>query len=152
MVVAPAVDRRPALALEDASPGSAHDEKQEDNGQKSAPKASIAEMIAHLQGARQGQRPQGAPKAKTQTKGKAGAKVCKTTKKEKTQAKAKVCKPTQKGCDKPKSVHVERSVSHVLARTGKSCYPKSKAFPYKTPAGIAHAKKLAWKWLREVCP
>ena len=57
-----------------------------------------------------------------------------------------------KGIVKPKgrSIHVEASVNHVLARTGLDTYPKSTIFPFKTPAGITAAKQLATKWLKSV--
>ena len=133
-----------------------------ENGQQSAPKASITQMIAHLQGARRAPAAKEPAKAKAKTKGNAKTKG-KAKTKGNAHAKAKVVPPKAtvgkpakipKGTDrrKQKSVHVERSVSHVLARTGLSWCPKSKAFPYKTVAGIEHAKKLAWKWLNEVCP
>ena len=119
-------------------------------------------MIAHLQGARRAPAAKEPAKAKAKTKGNAKTKG-KAKTKGNAHAKAKVVPPKAtvgkpakipKGIDrqKPKSVHVERSVSQVLARTGLSWYPKSKAFPYKTVAGIEHAKKLAWKLLNEVCP
>ena len=66
----------------------------------------------------------------------------------KTKGKAKLAgKPKGTRSSKGRSIHVEASVKHVLARTGLDTYPKSKAFPYKTPAGIPAAKKLATKWL-----
>ena len=59
-------------------------------------------------------------------------------------------KPKATGSNKGRSIHVEASVNHVLARTGLDTFPKSKSFPYKTPAGIPAAKKLAEKWLTKM--
>ena len=84
--------------------------------------------------------------------GKKGA-APKTVKKpaapKKTPAPKKVTATKTKGKPKPRSINVERSVSHVLARTGlaKGMGPGSKSFPYTSEAGIAKAKKLAEKWL-----
>ena len=107
-------------------------------------------MIAYLKGARGGPAAKAPAKAKAKTKGKAKAKGKAKVPKATVGKPAKIPKGTEP--KKPKSVHVERSVSHVLARTGLPWFPKSKAFPYKNVAGIEHAKKLAWKWLKEVCP
>ena len=59
-------------------------------------------------------------------------------------------KPKATGSNKGRSIHVEASVKHVLARTGLDTFPKSKSFPYKTLAGIPTAKKLAAKWLKSM--
>ena len=103
-------------------------------------------MIAHLKGARRGPAAKAPAKAKAKTKGRAKAVPPKAT----VGKPAKI--PKEPSPREPKSVHVERSVSHVLARTGLPWFPKSKASPYKTEGGIEHAKKLAWKLLNEVCP
>ena len=51
---------------------------------------------------------------------------------------------------RPKSVHVEWSQKHVLARTGLEKKPKTKAFQFESEAGILAAKKKALQWLKEM--
>ena len=112
--------------------------------QNDQPKATIAQMIDELKQAR------GEPRV---TKKVALAKA-KAKAKTKAKAKAKCAKAKSKngGRCKTRSVHVEWSVSHVLARTGRDSHPKSKSFPFQNVAGVEAAKKLAWKWLQEVGP
>ena len=59
-------------------------------------------------------------------------------------------KPSGVTSSKPMSVHVEASVSHVLARTGKETFPRSKSFPYKQSKEIPKAKAAAWEWLKSM--
>ena len=48
---------------------------------------------------------------------------------------------------KPRSIHVERSIKSVLARTGLPTYPRSKSFSYASTAGLTKARADAKKWL-----
>ena len=50
---------------------------------------------------------------------------------------------------KPRSVHVEMSRKHVLARTGLTTYPRSKCFPFKSVSGMDAAKRKAEAWLKK---
>ena len=70
---------------------------------------------------------------------------------------AVAAKPAAKTCNKKtkkkgRAIEVERSVKHVLARTGlaKGSGPGSKCFPYENEAGIQKAKNLAEKWLKSL--
>ena len=112
------------IAIEDKAPGQVLDTRP-------PTPASISGMIDTIRVAR-------APDTK-----KADAKRKSTILKPAVKKKAKTA--ASKKAEKPKSVHVERSAMHVLARTSLPKSPKTKSFPFKTEAGIAAAKKKAWQ-------
>ena len=107
------------------------------------PSKTVAEMVAAMAGHRHPKKTAAPKKTAEPKKGK------KTAAPKKAPAPKKVTATNTKGRPKPRSINVERSVSHVLARTGlpKGMGPGSKCFPYTSEAGIAKAKKLAEKWL-----
>ena len=86
-------------------------------------------------------RPKGKPKAKAKPVAVGKAKV--------------VAVKTEKGkySNKGKSVHVQRSIQTVLARTGfpkGSGKPGSKSFKYERDADIAKKQAAAYAWLRKI--
>ena len=136
---APGPTSPPELAL----PGNA-------GGQAPAPPGTVATMIEKMKEARglgpkarqpkkKGARGATSAKAKRAVKGKPGAKI-----------KTNIAGPQKRKATKPRSVHVEASVSHVLARNGKNTKPSSKAFPYTCAKEIPKAKAAAEKWLKKM--
>ena len=113
---------------------------------------TVTQMVQAMQGTRPGAKAAAKPKAKAaaKPKAKAAAKTIakKSAAKPKAKAAAKTISKTKK--PKPESVHIDASVSHVLARTGLTTYPKSKAFPYSAPAGIRAARAKAKAWLESM--
>ena len=80
-------------------------------------------------------KPKGKPKGKAAPKAKTTLKV------------------TGKGKYKGKSVHVERSIKSVLARTGfpkESGKPGSKSFKYAKDSDIVKKEAEAWAWLKRI--
>ncbi len=115
-----------------------------------ADKNTAAAMIARMQTMRPKTGKKGPGKGPKAKKGrkvapKASPKAAPKGPKAKAKAKAKA-----KGTHHKRSIAVESSVSHVLARTGLDKSPKSKGFPYKGPAGIKRAKVLAEAWLKSM--
>ena len=56
----------------------------------------------------------------------------------------------QKSKHTRRSIHVEMSQSHILARTGLDTYPKSKAFKFTSKKDMPKAKQEAEKWLKSM--
>ena len=90
-------------------------------------------------------------------KARGGALVAATAKKgvqkavQKKPAAAKGKKPAAaQGKRTKRSIEVERSVKHVLARTGADTTPKSKSFKYDKDSEVPKAKAAAERWLRSM--
>ena len=79
-----------------------------------------------------------------------GGKCKKPTVKAAVVAKRPAAAGAAPAADRPRSVHVEASISSVLARTGFQTKPKSMSFPYKGAAGLRKAKVAAERWLQSM--
>ena len=99
---------------------------------------SVEEMIAEMNKARGG--------ALT-AKAKKGAQ--KALQKKPAAAKGKKPAAAQ-GKRTKRSIEVERSVKHVLARTGADTTPKSKSFKYEKNSEVPKAKAAAERWLKSM--
>ena len=67
---------------------------------------------------------------------------------QKKPAAAKGKKPAAAQGKRKRSIEVERTVKHVLARTGSDTTPKSKSFKYDKDSEVPKAKAAAERWLK----